>query len=115
MTPGRLNFTCPQGSTFDTTLTWKIDNTPVDVSGYSGRLQVRETHDATDYIVYLTDLNGGINFGASAGTINIFISAEDTASFITGDHVYDLEVISGNTTVTRLVEGRFNVTPEVTR
>ena len=115
MTPGRLNFTCPQGSTFDTTLTWKIDDTPVDVSGYSGRLQVRETHDSTDYIVDLTDLNGGINLGASAGTINIFISAEDTASFITGDHVYDLEVISGNTTVTRLVEGRFNVTPEVTR
>jgi hypothetical protein len=115
MTPGRYNFTCPQGTTFDTTLTWKIDNTPVDISGYSARLQVRETHTATDYVVNLTDLNGGITLGGSAGTIDLYISADDTANFITGDHVYDLEVIAGNSAVTRLIEGRFNVTPEVTR
>lgn len=115
MTPGRFNFTCPQGTTFDTTLTWKIDNTPVNVSGYAARLQVRETHTSEDYIVNLTDLNGGISLGGSAGTINLLISATDTSNFIIGDHVYDLELISGSNAVTRLLEGRFNVTPEVTR
>jgi hypothetical protein len=115
MTPGRFNFTCPQGTTFDTTLTWKIENTPVDVSGYSARLQVRETYNSEDYIVNLTNLNGGITLGGSAGTINLLINATDTSNFVIGDHVYDLELISGNTTVTRLIEGRFNVTPEVTR
>ena len=114
MTPGRLNFTCPQGSTFQRTVTYKIDNVPVNLTGYSGRLQVRETHDATDYIVSL--INGsGITMGGSAGTIGILIADDVTANFITGDHVYDLEIESTNGTTTRLIEGRFNVTPEVTR
>lgn len=115
MTPGRYNFVCPQGSTFDTTLTWKIGETPVNVTGYSARLQVRETYDASEYVVNLTDLNGGITLGGSAGTINLYINASDTSTFITGDHVYDLEVIATDSTVTRLIEGRFNITPEVTR
>jgi Na+/serine symporter len=114
MTPGRLNFTCPQGSTFQRTVTYKIENVPVNLTGYSGRLQVRETHDATDYIVSL--INGsGITMGGSAGTIGILIADDVTANFITGDHVYDLEIESANGTTTRLIEGRFNVTPEVTR
>jgi hypothetical protein len=115
MTPGRFNFVCPQGSTFNPRLTWKIDNSTIDISGYSARLQVRETHTSEDFIVNLTDLNGGITLGGSAGTIDLYIDAYETSSFITGDHVYDLEVISGNGIVQRLIEGRFNITPEVTR
>ena len=114
MTPGRLNFTCPQGSTFQRTVTYKIEDVPVNLTGYSGRLQVRETHDATDYIVSLTN-GSGITMGGSAGTIDILIADNVTANFITGDHVYDLEIESLNGTTTRLIEGRFNVTPEVTR
>ena len=114
MTPGRYNFTCPQGSTFQSTLTYKIDDVPVNLTGYSSRLQVREFHDSLEYIVNLTSGNG-LTMGGSAGTISIFISAEDTANFITGDHVYDLEIISSGNVVNRLIEGRFNVTPEVTR
>lgn len=115
MTPGRFNFTCPQGSTFNPTLTWKIDNAPVDITGYSARLQVRETHDSDEYIINLTNLNGGITLGGSAGTIDLYISASDTSAALPGDHVYDLEMISSNSTVSRLIEGRFNITPEVTR
>jgi len=114
MTPGRLNFTCPQGSTFRRTLTYKIDDTPVNLTGYSARLQVRETHDSTDYIVFLENGNG-ITLGASAGTIDILIPDTTTQNFITGDHVYDLEVESSGGITDRLIEGRFNVTPEVTR
>jgi hypothetical protein len=115
MTPGRYNFTCPQGSTFQSTITYKIDDVPVNLSGYSSRLQVRENHDATDYIVYLTSSGNGLTMGGSAGTIGIFISADTTSSFIDGDHVYDLEIVSPSNIVNRLIEGRFNVTPEVTR
>lgn len=115
MTPGRYNFTCPQGSTFQSTLTYKIDDVPVNLTGYSSRLQVREYHDSLEYIAYLTSPSNGLTMGGSAGTISIFISADDTANFITGDHVYDLEIVSPSNTVNRLIEGRFNVTPEVTR
>jgi hypothetical protein len=53
--------------------------------------------------------------GGSAGTIDILISASVTSGFPTGTHVYDLEIISPSNIVDRLVEGTFNVTPEVTR
>jgi hypothetical protein len=53
--------------------------------------------------------------GGSAGTINILISASVTSEFPTGTHVYDLEIISPSNFVDRLIEGTFNVTPEVTR
>ena len=114
MTPGRLNFTCPQGSTFRRTITYKIDDVPVNLSGYQGRLQVRESHDSTDYIVSLINGNG-ITMGGSAGTIDILIADSVTSGFITGDHVYDLEIKSSGSITDRIIEGRFNVTPEVTR
>ena len=113
MTPGKVNFICPQGSTFNRNLTYKIDNSPVDLTGYNARLQVREYHYSDDFVASLTD-SSGITLGGSAGTIDIIIPANDTQSFVPGDYVYDLElVVSG--TVTRLIEGKFTVTPEVTR
>lgn len=113
MTPGKLNLLCPQGSTFARTLTYKVDNEPVDLTGYSVRLQVREYHYSDDFIVSLTD-SSGITLGGSAGTIDILVAASATQEFVSGDYVYDLELVAGGT-VTRLIEGKFTVTPEVTR
>ena len=113
MTPGKLNLTCPQGSTFSKTLTYKIDDSAVDLTGYDARLQVREFHYSEDPVVNISSGNG-ITLGGSAGTIDILLSASDTQELIAGNYVYDLElVVSG--TVTRLIEGNFIVTPEVTR
>jgi Na+/serine symporter len=114
MTPGRVNFLCPQGSTFSRRLTYKIDDIPVNLTGYSSRLQVRETHYDADTIVSLTS-GSGITLGGSAGTIDILIAASATALFDAGTWVYDLEIQSTNGTIDRLVEGSFIVTPEVTR
>ena len=58
LTPGRVNFVCPQGSTFRKTVTYKIDDVPVNITGYTSRLQVRETHYSTDTITSLTSGNG---------------------------------------------------------
>jgi hypothetical protein len=114
MTPGLVNFVCPQGSTFRRTLTYTLDEVPVNLSGYSSRLQVREAYYSTDPLVSLVS-GSGITMGGSAGTIDILISASVTSQFPTGTHVYDLEIISPSNIVDRLIEGTFNVTPEVTR
>ena len=114
MTPGLVNFVCPQGSTFRRTLTYTLDNIPIDLTGYSSRLQVREAYYSTDPVVSLVS-GSGITMGGSAGTIDILISASTTSGFPTGVHVYDLEIISPSNDVDRLIEGTFNVTPEVTR
>lgn len=115
MTPGRVNFVCPQGSTFRRTLTYKIDNTPVNLSGYSAAMQIRERAYSKNYIDYLNTSNGKISITASAGIINLNIAASVTANFPGGDYVYDLELTSPNQTTDRLIEGKFKVTPEVTR
>jgi len=115
LTPGRINFLCPQGSTFSKTLTYKIEDVPVNLTGYSSRLQVRQTYYDTDTIVSLTSGSGGITLGGSAGTIDILINASTTSQFAPGNWVYDLEIESLNGIVSRLIEGNFVVTPEVTR
>lgn len=113
MIPGKINFTCPQGSTFSKSLTYNIDGEPIDLTGYSARLQVREFHYSDSTVVNLTS-GSGITLGGSAGTIDVLIDAETTAEFEAGNYVYDLElVVSG--TVNRIIEGKFIVTPEVTR
>lgn len=113
MTPGKVNFVCPQGSTFTRTLTYKINDAPVNLTGYNARLQVREYHYSDDFIASLTDTSG-ITMGGSAGTITVSMAASATENFVSGDYVYDLEIVTGGT-VTRLIEGKFTVTPEVTR
>jgi hypothetical protein len=114
MTPGLVNFVCPQGSTFRRTLTYTLDDLPVDLSGYSSRLQVRQAYYSDNPIVSLVS-GSGITIGGSAGTIDIFIAASATSNFPAGNHVYDLEIVSPSNIVDRLIEGTFNVTPEVTR
>ena len=114
MIPGKYNIVCPQGSTFNQQLTWNIDNAPVDLTGYTARMQVREKHISNVYNLNLTTENGGITLGDEEGTISITVSAADTSEIIAKEYVYDLELDSGGE-VTRLIEGKFIVTPEVTR
>jgi hypothetical protein len=116
MTPGIVNFVCPQGTTFRRTLTYKIDEVPVDLSGYSARLQVREQYYSEDYLVFINSGSvGGITLGGSAGTIDLLIEDSVTTDIPAGNYVYDLEIVSPSLYVDRLVEGAFTVTPEVTR
>jgi hypothetical protein len=115
VTPGQVNLLCPQGSTFSKQITYKIDDVPVDLSGYSSRLQVRQNHYSTTTILDLASPTNGITLGGSAGTINILISASATSLISAGNFLYDLELESSSGVVGRIIEGAFIVTPEVTR
>jgi len=104
---------CPQGATFSKRLTWSIDDVPVDLTGYTAKMQARDSYGAKcQAVVDITTENGGIVLD-SLGNIDLMLSAEDTAPIKAKDYLYDLELITG-TTVTRLIEGKFIVTPEVT-
>ena len=108
------DFTAGQGETFDRTVTWKIDDVAVNLTGYTARMQIRKTHRSASSVVSLTQASG-LTLGGSAGTIRIVISATATAALDDGQYVYDLELVSGSGTVTRVLEGTFSLTPEVTR
>jgi hypothetical protein len=114
MVTGVVDFVCPQGATFKRSLTLRIGHRPMNLSGYTARMQVRESYDSPAYLVSLTTGNG-ITLGGSSGTIDLRISDVDTSNIRSGTYVYDLEIVSPDSDVMRLIQGKFKVTPEVTR
>lgn len=114
MTPGKYNFVCPQGATFSNQLIWAIEDQPVNLDTYTARMQVREKYTSTQKILDLNTENGGITLGGDQGTVDINVNATVSASIVPKTYVYDIELISSSV-VTRLLEGKFIVTPEVTK
>jgi len=112
--PAIYNVTMYQGASFDLSLTWNVNSIPVNLTGYSSRMQVRTSYDASSTVLSLTS-GSGITLGGTAGTITVAASAATTAGVPTGQYVYDLEMVSGGSAVTRLIQGTFLVDPEVTK
>lgn len=112
--PGALNLTMYQGASWDYTLTWQTNGTPVNLTNYSARMQIRTSHDANTATLSFTS-GSGITLGGTAGTILLEALPATTAGVASGQYVYDLEMVSPAGAVTRLVEGLVFVDPEVTR
>ncbi len=113
---GSFDFTIEQGATFNLLMTWKIDNVPVNLTNWTARLQARVDVEDTETILSLTtDAGGGITLGGATGTITLSRNATQTALLQTGSFVYDLELISGVSSVTRLLQGELTISAEVTR
>lgn len=112
----RKRSACEQGATFKRKLTLKDDSGDlIDLSGYTARMQVRATFEATAVLVQLTTENGRIEISGPEGEILLLLSPSETAAIASGSYVYDLEVVSGSGDVQRLIEGRFVVSRNVTR
>jgi hypothetical protein len=113
---GSYNFAIDQGADWTAVLTWKVNTVAVDLTNYTARMQLRPAHGALTTLLSLTTaVGGGITLGGNAGTVTLTLTAVITATLPPGDHVYDLELVSPAGVVTRLVEGRFSISPEVTR
>jgi hypothetical protein len=112
---GVYNIRCDQGSTFQRiiTVTQAVSGDtyePVDLTGYSARMQIRKKFGGT-LLIELTD-GDGLTLGGAAGTVTIDMTAAQTAE-ITRSGVYDLELVIGST-VTKVLRGQFILTHEVT-
>jgi hypothetical protein len=116
MAAGEHDITIEQGATFQLSLLWEDSaGDPVNVTGYSARMQVREKYTSTTTLLSLTSVAGDIVLGGAAGTIVVTASATATAAIDEKRGVYDLEMVSPSGTVTRLIRGCVTITPEVTR
>jgi hypothetical protein len=102
-----------QGSTFSKTLTLKDDSDVViNVSADTFRGQVRKHHSSTDIQATFT-LDATAN--GTNGVVTWSLSATDSAAMSSGRLFYDVEWEKTDGTVTRLIEGVVECTPEVTR
>jgi len=119
MSAGKYNFIIEQGTTFTLELQYKDSNSvPVDLTGYTGRMQIRPTIGSpTSYLTLSSSIQPdgtGITFPTPvSGTINLYISAISSSQLTFDQGVYDLEIATGNT-VTRLIQGNVQLSKEVT-
>ena len=115
-TPAKLKFTIYQGATFRKRLTWSAPSgTPIDLTGCTARMQVRSDVGSPTALLSLTTENDGIVLGGALGTIELYVSDEDTAAITWDGGVWDLEIVHPGGEVTRLAQGSISVSPEVTR
>ena len=87
-------------------------NTPMDLTGYTARLAVKDKIGGT-VLLSLTTENGGIAIDNVAKTITLTIAAAATEDFAWSRGVYELEMVSPTGVVTALLIGKVSVTKEV--
>lgn len=114
MAAGKYNIKVEQGATFILDFTIKTGTTPWNLTGYSARMQVRTSVNASTTLLSITN-SDYITLGGSLGTVAISVPASVTDDLIAGRHVYDFELVSSGGQVWRVLEGKFTVSPEVTR
>jgi len=128
MAAGKYALLIEQGATLKLDLAYKdSNNAAINLSGYSGKLQIKNNYAdsaTTTYLTLSSSLNAdgtGINFSGSAGvlpptsgTIGIVISAASSSALTFDTAYYDLEITSGSV-VTRLLQGTVQINKEVTR
>jgi len=112
---GTYNFSIDQGATFSRRITLRnSDETLYNLTGYTARMHIRRELPDTETMLVLTTENGRITLGGAAGTIDLYIADEQTAT-LTRDGVYDLEIQSSAGEVFRVLKGAVRVSLEVTR
>jgi hypothetical protein len=107
--------TVEQGATFEQVFTF----TDLDLTGYTGRGQIRETTaEATALADFTVTIAGGTD-----STVTVTLPASELSALdLTGttnhtsyiDAAYDIEAVSG-TTVVRLLNGVARISPNATR
>ena len=107
-----------QGATWNLAVEWQDNNgQPIDLTGYTAKMQLRTSPMADIADVTLTSApNGGIIIVPLTGTLNLTITAAQTAQLKPQRYTYDLEVTLPQTGfVARLIQGVMNVSAETTR
>lgn len=91
------------------------DQTPLNLTGYVARMQLRTSYVSPSFALELTTENGRLLLTPLTGIITLSLSATTTAALAAKKYVYDLEIVSPTGFVTRVLQGEAIVSPEVTR
>lgn len=112
-----FNTTIDQGADWFLNFQYKNPNgTAINLTGYSAALQIRTSPLAKTAVLTLESPSDGIVITGNTGTIAVHATAAQTATITNGKYAYDLEITAPNpATVTRLVQGTIEVSPQVTR
>jgi hypothetical protein len=110
----KYNLVCDQATTFNFQFQILNNQTPLNLTGYTGTMTVRPFVGASTTTVVASTANGLMVFDSVNGRVTVTISATTTGAIAAGRYSYDLVLDSG-ATVTRYLEGKFIVTGAVTQ
>ena len=112
-TAGIYNGVIDQGATWTVNIVYyDSNNVPVNLTGYTARMQLRSKYDSTAALT-LSTATGEIVITGPTGQIAITATATQTQAINPGLYLYDLELTSG-AEITRLIQGQLTVRENVT-
>ena len=110
------DFKLDQGTDKTVYFTLKDENGPINLRGYTAAMQVRLYAFSEEAIDTLTVGNGGLQIDEEGGRVIAFFKHKFTEKYpYQTPLVYDIEIESPEGKITRIVEGKITVSPEVTR
>jgi hypothetical protein len=110
----KFNLVCDQATTFNFQFQILNNQTPIDLTSYTGTMTVRPFVGASTTTVVASTANGLMVFDAANGRVTVTLSATTTGAIAAGRYAYDLVLDSGSTII-RYLEGKFIVTGAVTQ
>jgi hypothetical protein len=126
MASGKYNFIVEQGSQHEVTFVYK-DSADVGISLTGARVRMavkdhitdtefvyRATSDASADVDYLAHFNIPTQSGDDIGKFTLTIPSSTTDAMTFNQGVYDLELVNSDSSVERIIEGKFKVKPQVT-
>lgn len=106
----------PQGADWDVSIRYRENDSVVDLTLYTARMQVRKGY-GKDLIIELSSDAGTIQLGSGAGeTPNVILKFTSAATSALSQYegIYDLELTSPAGLVLKFLEGKFELRREVT-
>ena len=113
---GQKNFEVDQNATFSFQVEYTQEDevTPVDLTGASAKMQVRDTKGGNKLAVTLTSPSGGITIDGPEGVLNIKMTPTQTNKLFYPKSSYDIMVIDSNGNKIKLLEGFMTLNRSVT-
>jgi hypothetical protein len=112
---GQKNFEVDQNTTFSFIVEYKDNNgLPIDLTGASAKLQVRDTKGGSKLAFTLTSPAGGITITPLLGKLTIKMTPTQTSKLFYPKSSYDIMITDSNTNKIKLLEGFITLSRSVT-
>lgn len=112
---GQKNFEVDQNATFTFIVEYKDNNgLPIDLTGATAKMQVRDTKGGTKLAFSLTSPSGGIIIDPTNGKLTIKITPTQTNKMFYPKSSYDIMVVDSNGNKIKLLEGFMTLSRSVT-
>jgi len=113
MNAGRYNISVINGTTFTLAPIWQIDGLPVNITGYTADMQVRDV--SNNLVVELSTANGKATIQGALGQTTFTLTAAQTEPNVlpSGNYQYAFNLSNPQGNVYQILNGAFVVSASV--